>query len=319
MKQKNILIIKHGAFGDMVAATGAFATIRRNHSQDHLTLLTGPRFKELAEGMGCFDEVMVDLRSNDPRQLWQLYRLLTLRKYSRVYDLQNSLRTTAYFGLMRLQYKLEWSGIAIGCSHRQTRRDRELLPTSKRFADQLAVAGLDLFGQEELIPDVSWLQADVSRFNLHNRNYALLVPGSSKKGLVKRWPAKKYIEIARWLAEQHIVPVIIAGNEEQDVVQEICLNVPQALDLSRTTTIFEIAALARGAKLAIGNDTGPTHLIAATGCSTVVVWSNFSEYSIYAPRGEHVKIIYEPDLANLEVERVQQVLNQLLYPSISKP
>ena len=55
--------------------------------------------------------------------------------------------------------------------------------------------------------------------------------------------------------------------------------------------------------MAIGNDTGPTHLVAAAGAPTVVLFSADSRPELSAPRGD-VTILGEDDLANLEVDEV---------------
>lgn len=311
-KTKKILVIKHGAFGDLITATGAFATIRRNHHDDHITLLTGPTFKTLAEGMGYFNDIILDGRSYKIKDILKLRYILRHSYFDRVYDLQNSLRTMCYFWMIGPSRRPEWVGTALGCSHRQQRRDRELLPASVRFADQLRIAGLNLYGQKELLPDVRWMTADVEKFGLTGKEYVLLVPGSSPNSCIKRWPAEQYAALAQWLLQKDIQPVIIASTIEANVVKQMCAAVPEILDLTDRTSFFEIAGLAREARAAVGNDTGPMHLIAATGCPVVIAWSQFSSPEIYAPRGVHVTVVFEPDLRNLTIERVQNALAQHL-------
>ena len=60
--QKGILVIKHGALGDMIFAMGAFKAIRDHHKKDKVVLLTSPPFKRLAEASPYFDEVWIDDR-----------------------------------------------------------------------------------------------------------------------------------------------------------------------------------------------------------------------------------------------------------------
>ena len=45
---RRILVIKHGALGDFVLATGPFTAIRAHHLGDNVTLLTTPPYVELA-------------------------------------------------------------------------------------------------------------------------------------------------------------------------------------------------------------------------------------------------------------------------------
>ena len=68
---------------------------------------------------------------------------------------------------------------------------------------------------------------------------------------------------------------------------------------------MEIAGLSRKAVAAIGNDTGPMHLIATTGCCSIVLYSGASDPLLCAQRGPHVQIIRKDQLANIDVEEVE--------------
>ena len=57
-----LLVIKLGALGDFVLATGAFAAIRNAHPDDQITLLTTAPYAEIAEASRYFDEVWIDER-----------------------------------------------------------------------------------------------------------------------------------------------------------------------------------------------------------------------------------------------------------------
>ena len=59
----------------------------------------------------------------------------------------------------------------------------------------------------------------------------------------------------------------------------------------------DLASLARAARVAIGNDTGPMHLIAAAGCPAVVLFSRDSDPGAVRPAGPSVTVLRRPDLA----------------------
>jgi ADP-heptose:LPS heptosyltransferase len=68
MQKKNILVIKHGALGDIIFSLGAFKALRQHHKKDRLILLTSTLFKTFAEKTGCFDEIWIDARSSPSRK-----------------------------------------------------------------------------------------------------------------------------------------------------------------------------------------------------------------------------------------------------------
>lgn len=308
---KKILVIKHGALGDLINAMGAFAAIRHNHSQAHIILLTSPAYIDLMTETGYFDEIIGDARARNPLATWKLRSCLLKMNIERVYDLQNSDRTALYFKLLGPGKRPEWSGIAPGCSHPQRRKDRKQLHAFVRFADQLKIAGLDLEGKDELFPDFSWLKRDVSYLKLPKKT-VLLVPGSSLKGAYKRWPAEKYAELALWLKKKGFNPVLLGGPDDIDVINRIVEIFPNIQNLSQKINFFEIGALASKSIAIIGNDTGPIHLASAMKCPTLVLWSNFSDPGVYAPRGAHVKVLYSPNLSDLNLEKVQEATAGIL-------
>jgi ADP-heptose:LPS heptosyltransferase len=175
--------------------------------------------------------------------------------------------------------RVEWSGIAPGASHPHANPARDAMHTIDRQREQLAMAGIT----DVPPPDVSWLRPSVTHLALPPR-YALLVPGGAAHRPEKRWPAAHYASLAKALAARGLTPVLIGGAAEADVMAAIRAAAPEARDLSSRTSLAEIASLARGAVCAIGNDTGPMHIVAATGCPSVVLFSHASDPALCAPR-----------------------------------
>ena len=99
-------------------------------------------------------------------------------------------------------------------------------------------------------------------------------------------------------------PVLIGAQAEAAVNSTIAAAAPEAIDLTGKTSLFDIAAMATRAKIAVGNDTGPMHLIAAAGCPSVVLFSDASDPARTAPRGPYVVVVREPNLADLPLTEV---------------
>ena len=283
-----VLVIKLGALGDFLQALGPFAAIRHHHKEAKITLLTTAPFQEMAERCGYFDSVWLDRR---PKFL-QIFDWIRLRKalrkahFDRVYDLQTSDRTGFYFALFFPGPFPEWSGIASGCSHPHVNSKRDFQHTIERQAEQLKIAGIT----DVPAASIDWMVADVSRFHLR-RPYVLFVPGGAPHRPEKRWPEIYYAALAKLLVERGITPVLIGAIAESEALAKIAAACPQALNLAGATNLFDIAELARAAEGAVGNDTGPMHLIAIAGSPTLVLFSGASEPSLCAPRGQGVTVI----------------------------
>jgi ADP-heptose:LPS heptosyltransferase len=145
---------------------------------------------------------------------------------------------------------------------------------------------------------LAWLAAKVA---LPPAPYALLVPGGAPHRPAKRWP--HYAALAKVLAERGTLPVLIGAAAERETLAAIAAEAP-CENLCSKTSLDQLGPLARGAALAVGNDTGPMHIIAACGARSVVLFSDASDPSLCAPRGEAVTVLQKVPLADLPAEDV---------------
>jgi ADP-heptose:LPS heptosyltransferase len=296
---EHILVIKHGALGDVVLALGPMQAIRAHHPRARITLLTTAPFVEFLRASHLFDEIWIDERQKRWNLLatWSLMRKLRSRPFARVYDLQTSDRSSFYYRLFRSP-KPEWSGIAPGASHPHDNPQRDRLHTVVRQAEQLRRNGIE----QVPLPDLGFADADIAPFGLA-RSFALLFPGGAAHRPAKRWPVESYAVLAKELTRSGLTPVLLGGEAERELTQRIVRSCAEARDLAGQTSLFEVVALARAARVAIGNDTGPMHLIAAAGCPSIVLFSHDSDPALCAPVGP-VSILRKESLTSLSVGEV---------------
>nr|WP_237182134.1 glycosyltransferase family 9 protein [Roseomonas marmotae] len=280
------------ALGDVVQAFGPFAAIRAHHPGARITLLTTKPFAPLLRRAPWFDEVWDDGRPDwsDLRAVARLAWRLRRAGFTRVYDLQTSSRSSRYRWFTG---GAEWSGAE---SHRRLNPDRDRMHTVERQREQLTIAGIRDFP----LPALDWLDDPLEGFDLPPR-FVLLIPGASPTRPGKRWPAARFAELA---ARLDAPPVVLGGPAETPLAAEILHVRPDGLDLTGRTSLAQIGALARRAEAAIGNDTGPTHLVAAAGCPTLAVFGEESDPALCAPRGPAAAWVRQAPLEELGVEQV---------------
>jgi ADP-heptose:LPS heptosyltransferase len=293
-----ILVIKLGALGDFVQAMGPVAAIRAHHLDAQITLLTTAPYAELARAAPYFDDVWVDERPGflDPVGLWRLRRRLRQGRFDRVYDLQTSDRSSFYH---RLMGRPAWSGIARGASLPHANPARDTMHTLDRQAEQLRIAGI----AQVPVLDLAWAARDIAHFALPER-LLLLAPGGAAHRPEKRWPIAHFAALAVLAARHRATPVVIGGAAEQSLGAVIAERCPAARDLTGRTSFGEVVSLGERAFYAVGNDTGPMHLIVAAGCAATVLYSAASDPSLTAPRGARVTILRRAALAELTVDDV---------------
>ena len=117
-----------------------------------------------------------------------------------------------------------------------------------------------------LFPEI----APISKINVAGNNVAVF-PGSSKKGILKRWNTEHYIELANKLVSDHKV-VFVLGVEEQDIREKLENNTRCPVKVFSAWS--QVEAEISDAKLVIGNDAAFVHL---------AVWKNIPVIEICGP------------------------------------
>lgn len=306
-----ILVIKLGALGDFVQALGPMAAIRAQHTKERIILLTTRPYVAFAEASGYVDQVWLDTRPRffELNKWIGLRRVLRNARFQRIYDLQTSDRSSFYYHLFFPKKPPPWSGIARGCAHLHDNPNRNTMHTVERQREQLAIAGVRMSGYDDIAGmDLSWATADISSFDLPN-SFALLVPGGAAHRPAKRWPETHYAKLAEHFQDQGVTPVLVGGEEEKSLLDRIAKEVSSSVNLAGRTDLLQLAELGRGAQFAVGNDTGPMHLIAAVGCKAVVLYSHDSDPALCGQRGRNVQILRRPSLAELEIDEVITTLS----------
>jgi len=303
--QQKILVIKLGALGDFIQAAGPFKSIRIHHKSEDITLLTTTKFVDLANASPWFDKIKIDTRPKATEvKKWLSFRnWIRNSAFSRIYDLQTSDRSNFYYRIIypfnKLNPKPDWSGIASGCSHPHENPLRDSMHTIERQKEQLHFAGIENVAQG----DFSWVNESIEKFNVQN-TFALLVPGGAAHRLEKRWPAQYFEELVQYIASKKIQPVLIGSKEEKKLLDNLANTNQSCVSLAGKTNLFDLFALARKSKFAIGNDTGPMHIAAVCGCKTIVLYASESDPKLCAQRGDDVTIFQKNKLTDIIPEEI---------------
>jgi ADP-heptose:LPS heptosyltransferase len=309
-----VLVIKLGGVGEMVQAFPAFERIRQAHPKAKITLLTTEPFAALTVQSPFFNKVEADGDAKSPAAWATLILRIRGARYDRIYDLQNDAATNLIFQALR-PLPPPWSGAALGCTLPHRNRERGRMHALERHADQLKAAGIWPDAPTRPLsappPDISWILArsahprSVTIAGGHRR-LVLLAPG----GDGERWPIQLYAELALRLQDSGHDLVILGSLSESGLAHAIQRKATRARDLTGRTDLAQIAALGARASVAVGNDLGALHLIAAAGAPTIALFSSTSDPAVLAPRG-HVTVLHAPALKDLPVETVAAAASTL--------
>lgn len=292
--KKHILVIKHGALGDLMQSMGILMDIRLRYPSSVITLLTSPAYLQLAQRCHYINDVIVDNRAPIWRvdQQFKLQRKLQRQPFDLVIDLQNSDRSRMYRQFWFS--KTEWIG----------RRAEADVPVSglTGLIELLNNAGIPV--QHAYHPDMSWMVADVSAILNQqgvDQAYIALIPGSSSQHFNKRWPY--YAALAAALINLGQQVVVILGPEEADIGKKMPGHLIQGLNW------FELAGVLNGAKFVVGNDTGPSHIASYLNKAGLAIFGPTTSAARAEIGHRHFKTI---EVDNLAVLTVDQVLTHVI-------
>ena len=117
--------------------------------------------------------------------------------------------------------------------------------------------------------------------------------GASKPA--NRWPAERFGQLARSLAQKWNAPIVLTGGGEDHGGAQVALAAgPEGVvDLVGKTSLEQLIALLGHARLFVGCDTGPMHLAVAQQVPVLALFGP-ADPARTGPFGDHARVVREP-------------------------
>ena len=307
----NILIIKHGSLGDIAQASGAIQDIYENHKEDQIHLLTTKPYFELFQNNPFIHNVILDKRL--PRfniiYLYQLTRKLKNLNFEKIYDLQNSSRTTFYKNILFPKAKFDkWSSSETTLPTNIPKMEFDKNPVLDRLDHQLKTSGLITLNTMK--PDFSWacIKIDAIKKNYNLEKYIVLLPFCSAHLQIKKWPYyNELIELVKNKYNNKFKVVVAPGPSEINDAKNI--NAISILDDEKILNISQLSSLIKDSSFIIANDTGPAHIASHLGVKGLTLFGKHTTAFKVSIERENFKAIQVDDLNKLSAEKVFEILS----------
>lgn len=254
------LIIRPGAIGDIVLSLPALECLRSSDTEvwarsEVLPLL---RWADRVCGIASTGLDLVGLPGVEaPAQLWQ-----RLRSFDSI---------VSWYGAGREEFRQAMAGLpvtffsALPPAHGTVHATDFFLRQARTLSNRAV----------EAIPRI--------RCPIEPRNFAVIHPFSGSA--TKNWPLAQFRKLAEWLEARMPVRWCAGPNENWTVAEG-----DWRAGAVRMENLYELACWLAGARIYIGNDSGITHLAAATGVSVVAIFGP-TDPRVWAPRGENVRVV----------------------------
>jgi lipopolysaccharide heptosyltransferase I len=272
-----VLIVRLSAIGDVLHGLPVLNALRDALPAAWLGWIVEGRTAELLQGHRALDEVIQVPRGwlKSPATVWRLRRRLRALRIEVAIDLQGLTKSALAAWLSGARRRIGPAG-AEGRELSSWLNNERVEPRAAhvvdRYLELLRPLGIHpvqaRFDLPEPAPAAVMAGQTLAGLGL-NSGFAIINPGAGWPS--KLWPPDRFAQLARHLGHRRGVPslVVWAGPQEHAWADEIVRASAGQARLAPPTSLVELAALCRRARLFIGSDTGPLHLAAAVGTPCV--------------------------------------------------
>lgn len=265
----NILIIKQGALGDIIMATGLIKQIQSHFAGANIYLLSVPEYAEIFNAWPDLKKKFIPRRGliNTIKTVFWIRR----QKIDLLFDLQSNDRTSLLTSLSGIPKKVgnhpgypynvypdkKYTG-----DYHIYERMLELL-TASGIASKPIPPFLPVTDDEKHTID-NWLiekKLDINPF-------IILHPGSSQKHLEKRWPY--FGPLSKEILSSGLQTVWVGSKDERKLVET--MSPDTGINAVDHFSINGLAYLGKFARFAVTNDSAPMHILS---CSGIPVYALF--------------------------------------------
>lgn len=278
----SILVVKHGAMGDVVLATASLKALREKYPNAKIYCLVGRNSAILLQKCPYINGVIpfdLDKRKNIG---YILSAARELRKYQfdKFIDFQNNRVShwLAFLSWPRESYgydngkwgwlltdKIKNDVTAIGPVEHQSRILRMLgIAYQKNIQLGLWPSEMDFEHVQNLL-DSEWLGA--------GKNIVGICLSASEKWATKNWPVEHVARLCDLLAAENIRVVLTGENKDKALVRQlVSLTKSKPVNFIGKTNILQLAALIKKCRVYLTPDSAPMHLAAAMGVPFVALF-----------------------------------------------
>lgn len=290
-----ILLIRLRSLGDLVLETPAIRALHDWRPDLCIVVLAEQRFAAVFEGNPAVSEVI------SPQGLLATTLELRRRAFPVVFNQHGGPRSAMIAGGSGARWRVGWKGYQYDFLYNVQTPDareffgRDAVHTVEHRLSQLYFAGLPrgVVPATELFPQADAVQT--ARATLAEKGiaagtaYAVLQPGARLPGM--RWPLARFAALAKWLRDTHgIASVVNLGARDEEVAALAGLEFAGVAVIPPAMDVRQLIALVAGAKLFVGNDSGPAHIGSALNRPTVVIFSETNPVQ-WGPRNARGKAV----------------------------
>ncbi|MCX7797425.1 MAG: glycosyltransferase family 9 protein [Melioribacter sp.] len=279
---RNILIIKWGALGDLIASTPAIKAVRDNFPKAHITLLTNSLMSQIVPPKFIVDEhIIVSTNKNKLTDslFKQLLVLQQLRK--KKFDLAINLKWTSERAAIFTYLCGAKETVSSGPKRLMNLYTIKIKHPNGRYheihrnLDIVKSIGCNVIDENPVIYISEEEQKYADNFfemiGLETKKTVCVHPGASK--ITKAWMPERFAEVSKRLIKNFGVKILLTwGEKERELVDFVLSKIGNgAIRAPQTRTVGQLAALIKNSFMFFSNCTGPMNVAVAVKTPTIAL------------------------------------------------
>lgn len=292
---QSFLVVHQGALGDFILALPSLKTVREAFPQARAVIMGYPRILELVEKRFYADEIFsIDQKGMASFFVREGFLDATLSQFFKKFDLiivfgkdgegtvVSNLRRVSQGQILPINSFPVWDGRVHVADH--------LLKQFASFGFSTSDSNPRLHLNDS---DREWARDFWKKNGVtpeERSKVIVLHPGSGSKKKV--WPIDRFLNLVRIL-QDHLgskILIILGPAEGPEVRTAFEGKRPTEFITAKGLTLLQLASVMEGGWFFIGNDSGVSHMAAALGLPTLVVFGPTDD-RVWSPKGEKTFVV----------------------------
>jgi len=298
---EKILFITLSNIGDVILTLPVLDALRENFPQAKITVMVGPRPKEIFEDNPKIDNLIIFDKYSSLRNKIKLFNQLKKERFDCIVDLRNS-----FFGaLLPAQYKT--SSLTFIPKDILHMKDRHLYRVQSLKLKVKNLKADSIFIKDK---DEEYINSILRKVDPGDKDKIIVISAGARSH-IKRWPQDKFVELIKSLVDEFGAKIILVGDKgDLAIAQYIVDNSGYPLlNLCTKTSLTQLAYLLKKALCTITNDSAVLHLASYLDVPVVSIFGPTNE-SKYGPWSK-ISSVVKKDIFCRACEKAQCVFGTL--------
>lgn len=284
-KQKNILVIRLSAMGDVAMTVPVLRALTKQHPELKITILTRAFFSPFFRDLEHVEVFPADVKGlhKGVFGLYKLARQLNEKKFYVVADLHNVLRSKMLKKFIRCK---RFISIDKGRKEKRLLTSgqvfKQLKTTHQRYADVFRGLGYAVDLSNPSFPKKVALSTKLQEIiGNHSKKCIGIAPFAAHEG--KMYPLNLMKQVIEKLSKEYQVILFGGGKYESEILNEFENSFDNTINLAVKLSLDEEMDVISNLDLMLSMDSGNAHIAAMLGVKVITIWGVTHPFAGFTP------------------------------------